>query len=668
VCGDASCNGAETCTSCSGDCGACPTSCGNGACEAAEDCTTCAADCGACNSGPLPIPGTVEGEAYESGGEGVGYHDITAGNLGDGACRSDDVDLKAGGSGCIVGWFDRGEWLAYSVNVQSAGRYLLEARVARGASGTSRFHLEADGTDVSGPVDVPSTGSWDTLSTVQAVATLPAGSHTLRLVNDVDFFDLDWLRLTVLVAACGNGACDPNETCSSCSQDCGSCPVTSCTGVNVGVTDDLQSAINANPSGTTFCIKAGVHRMTNYVIPKNDDVFRGEAGSVLNGAKIVSTFTFDGTHWVASGQTQQNPVVHGSCAPSTYLGCQYADAVFFDDQPLWRVMSLAEMGPGKFYFDYAADKFYLADNPTGHKVEAAVAPQAFKGWGTGISNVSISGLVVEKFANAAQVGAVETRDWDVEDCEVRLNHGIGIMGGRNIRRNYVHHNGEMGLGGSGVLVEDNEISYNNTAGFDAGWEGGGTKWVLTADMIVRGNYSHHNKGPGLWTDGNNIRITYEDNRCEYNDGPGIDHEISYDAVIRRNVLINNSQGWSGGKSLWWGANLHLNNSQNVEIYDNTIEGSANAIALVDIDRGSGNYGVFRIANINIHDNVIKMNGGTIGLVNSGRTVDTASIRFTHNTYYLANLAGAYFMWTSGALTKDGWKAVGQDTTSSFLPW
>jgi hypothetical protein len=47
-CGDSTCNGSETCTSCPGDCGACPASCGDGACGGAESCSNCPGDCGAC--------------------------------------------------------------------------------------------------------------------------------------------------------------------------------------------------------------------------------------------------------------------------------------------------------------------------------------------------------------------------------------------------------------------------------------------------------------------------------------------------------------------------------------------------------------------------------------------------------------------------------------------
>jgi hypothetical protein len=68
----------------------------------------------------------------------------------------------------------------------------------------------------------------------------------------------------------------------------------------------------------------------------------------------------------------------------------------------------------------------------------------------------------------------------------------------------------MGFRGAGgnILIEGNEISHNNYAGFDPFWGGGGSKWVYTSHLIVRGNYSHDNLGPGLWTDINNIHTLY----------------------------------------------------------------------------------------------------------------------------------------------------------------
>lgn len=47
TCGDAACNGGETCMTCMQDCGMC-VGCGDGTCGGGETCDSCASDCGAC--------------------------------------------------------------------------------------------------------------------------------------------------------------------------------------------------------------------------------------------------------------------------------------------------------------------------------------------------------------------------------------------------------------------------------------------------------------------------------------------------------------------------------------------------------------------------------------------------------------------------------------------
>ena len=82
----------------------------------------------------------------------------------------------------------------------------------------------------------------------------------------------------------------------------------------------------------------------------------------------------------------------------------------------------------------------------------------------------------------------------------------------------------MGLGGSGdnILVQGNEIAKNGYwSGIDVLWEGGGFKYADTDNLVVRGNYSHDNHGPGMWTDINNIHTLYEDNLVVHNTHIGI---------------------------------------------------------------------------------------------------------------------------------------------------
>ena len=76
------------------------------------------------------MPGRIEAENFDNGGEGVAYHDTTPGNSG-GAYRNTDVDLEVSSDGGYdVGWTAAGEWLNYTVSVASSGSYTVGLRVA----------------------------------------------------------------------------------------------------------------------------------------------------------------------------------------------------------------------------------------------------------------------------------------------------------------------------------------------------------------------------------------------------------------------------------------------------------------------------------------------------------------------------------------------------------
>src|SRR5262249_61680976 len=91
------------------------------------------------------IPGIVEAENFNDGGEGVAYHDLTAGNTG-GAYRQTDVDIASTTdgttSGYALGWGTAGEWLAYQGVATTTTPYMVEMRVASlGNGGTAHIEL-----------------------------------------------------------------------------------------------------------------------------------------------------------------------------------------------------------------------------------------------------------------------------------------------------------------------------------------------------------------------------------------------------------------------------------------------------------------------------------------------------------------------------------------------
>ncbi|HWK09569.1 MAG TPA: phospholipase D-like domain-containing protein [Vicinamibacterales bacterium] len=135
---------------------------------------------------PWPIPGKIEAENFDKGGQGVGYFDTSAGNTY-GAYRPTNVDVEATsdtGGGYDVGKVKAGEWLKYTVSVAASGTYPLTVRVANVGSG-ARFHVEIDGVDRTGLINVPDTGGWQTWTSLAAAnISLTAGSHVIRVYFD----------------------------------------------------------------------------------------------------------------------------------------------------------------------------------------------------------------------------------------------------------------------------------------------------------------------------------------------------------------------------------------------------------------------------------------------------------------------------------------------------
>jgi glycosidase len=142
------------------------------------------------------IPGTVQAENYDTGGQGVGYN-VTSVNGTANSYRTDGVDLEAcsdTGGGYDVGWSASGQWFRYTVNVSTAGTYTVSLRVANGSGSSASMHLQnASGTNLSGAITVPSTGGWQTWTTVTASVTLPAGQQVLTVSQDSANINLNYL-------------------------------------------------------------------------------------------------------------------------------------------------------------------------------------------------------------------------------------------------------------------------------------------------------------------------------------------------------------------------------------------------------------------------------------------------------------------------------------------
>jgi endonuclease/exonuclease/phosphatase family metal-dependent hydrolase len=132
---------------------------------------------------PLAIPGWVQAEDFDNGGQGVGYSDNTPGNAG-GVYRATDVDIdRTSAGGYAVGWATAGEWLRYTVNVASAGTYTLTLRVASAGYGGT-FHIEFDNGATTDSLRIQDTGGWQNYQDLATTMSLAAGTQSMWLVFD----------------------------------------------------------------------------------------------------------------------------------------------------------------------------------------------------------------------------------------------------------------------------------------------------------------------------------------------------------------------------------------------------------------------------------------------------------------------------------------------------
>ena len=160
------------------------------------------------NGTPAAIPGTIEAEEYDFGGQGVSYNDKDSENRGE-AFRNDGVDIYKGATGFKIGYCEEGEWMNYSVDVKETSRYTISISAGTDNPDAS-FQFLIDGQEVTGVISAPNTGSFTDYSTVMArTKEISAGPHTLQLKITGSWVDIDNMKF-VKYESNGNDPYDEN--------------------------------------------------------------------------------------------------------------------------------------------------------------------------------------------------------------------------------------------------------------------------------------------------------------------------------------------------------------------------------------------------------------------------------------------------------------------------
>ena len=143
----------------------------------------------------LTIPGKIEVENYDKGGNGRGFLDSDIENENS-LYRDDNAGLDSAEGAIIYGWGYADDWLRYTVKASKNDSLTLTARVASPSDSTF-FSVLVDEKKVV-TVMVPNTGDWKTFETVAvSVPAIAEGAHVLKIKIDKPYFNLDWIEFTI---------------------------------------------------------------------------------------------------------------------------------------------------------------------------------------------------------------------------------------------------------------------------------------------------------------------------------------------------------------------------------------------------------------------------------------------------------------------------------------
>jgi hypothetical protein len=149
-------------------------------------------------NGPHVVPCTVQAEDFDDGGEGVAYHDAyeTMQNGKTNVYRPEvsvEIENDDRNDGYHLGWTNAGEWVKYTIEVPTAGKYDFTFTWASPNS-TSTMTLSVDDVQQK-TVAIPNTGAYDRYGefTIGEIV-MTAGKHTVKV--ELNHGNFDKFRIT----------------------------------------------------------------------------------------------------------------------------------------------------------------------------------------------------------------------------------------------------------------------------------------------------------------------------------------------------------------------------------------------------------------------------------------------------------------------------------------
>lgn len=144
------------------------------------------------------VPGVIQVEDFDTGGEGISFHDLEPANTGNGYRITEGVDLVAHAANQYsLSDVVQGEWLEYTVNVQKRATYRLKVKASSVVAG-KKLRLTLNDETIASDLLIPATGNLSTWTTLQVTTPLLSeGVQRLRIWCESSEFSIDALEFVI---------------------------------------------------------------------------------------------------------------------------------------------------------------------------------------------------------------------------------------------------------------------------------------------------------------------------------------------------------------------------------------------------------------------------------------------------------------------------------------
>lgn len=235
------------------------------------------------------LPGRIEGEHFDEGGEGIAYHDDEAKN-GNMLFRPEvmvDFNTHDGASNdYVIGWTADGEWLEYTVNVES-GLYDITLLYHSGTN-PGNLRILLDNEEIITITEMENQGNWGISAKVrqQNIEITGGENMILRLEIIGQGFDFDAIDFAFHVDATG--------------VSIGACPSVD---LPIGITHQLTASVEppdaSDRSVTWSSSNPDVATVTSY----------GMVSGIAEGTVTITATTVDGSFTDQCNITVTKPAV-----------------------------------------------------------------------------------------------------------------------------------------------------------------------------------------------------------------------------------------------------------------------------------------------------------------------------------------------------------------------